>query len=120
MTYDEALKLYFEGYPKAAQPNEQMSKLISGQWYLRNNLEKALAHIGTVIRTVTYHGPNTQTKRYVPPYFTLREEMMYRAWAKGYRTYIIAKAFSVSQSHARIVLMEVDRKLDALVAERAA
>ena len=120
MTYDEALKLYFEGYPKAAQPNEQMSKLISGQWYLRNNLGRSLAHIGTAIRAVNYHGPNVPTKRYVSPYITLREQLMFMAHLNGARTYLIAEAFSVSQSHAGIVLREVQRKIDARIEARAA
>lgn len=113
MTYDEALKLYFEGHPKAVQPDEQMSDLISDSWYLRDNLGRSLAQIGTAIRSVNYHGPNTPTKRYVSPYITHRDRLMYKAFLDGYLLQSIADRFSVCRTHVRIVTKEVQRKLDS-------
>lgn len=118
MTYDEALQLYFEGCPEADQPNEKLSRLISGSWYLRN-IHRTLAQVGTPSRVVIYHC-RPGSPRYVPPSITLRESLMFRAYADGYRLQSIAEAFSVSRSHVRVVLGEVRCKLDARIAARAA
>ena len=117
MTYDEALHLYFEGHPKADQPNEQWSRLVSGSWHLRN-IRGPLASVGTVSRTVNYHCPGAPNNRYAPPHITLRERIIFMAWAKGCSEQSIAEAFSVSRYHVRVVLMEVNCKIDN--AERAA
>lgn len=51
MTYDEALKIYFEAVPSAPQPCADLSTCNGGVWYLRN-VNGFLARIGARSRKV--------------------------------------------------------------------